>query len=812
MQAKPLAFKNAFWISLLCTSVLFPHEGRTQSVSVNGSGVMVAGELWDSFKPAKTGGFYSETTRDVISNAFRIGNFDRQWTTPTHMWPGGWTNGNFWGKNFLISVFDPDSTFNPPTVSGVPNPSYFASSGSHYALAGYPNISRGKQLTGTSDPSRDYARETRWVDSTKRQHALYEAGWPTTVGVDVKLEIHQFSLNWNNFNDFILLKITLTNTGSVDMNVDGVPEMTNHRIAALALSASGEIMNSFRMSTSGTRGNAFGAQRVAAYIGDADAKGNASDLMIDLPGETEPDEKNMGMNDYPARFYTDVWSGWSWLAVEKEDGTPKPTIFGTHPIGEAAQRGWYTSAGPGRGLSFGYDKPKGTFIIATSTWYQDGGKSRNDSTLNLNPNPNVFASGDSGDVTTFVLKATPGRPNGDRKLVSEDSGAAAFEANTYEPSWTKGFSALNNFDGDMYGGVGPFSLEVGESITVTWAEVGGYRLKGILDAMAAARWADEHDLVIPEPPPTPDLTVKTQADVPFKIYWDDRAESDPSFAGYKIYKATRAKPVDWLLGGMRGLDEYWRTPAPGNVPDSLLAPINPEFSAQAEVADKRGLADTWGPYELVAMIPNSSLDQYADSSMAGYSYVWVDSTAVRDTLTWYYVAAYSSGSYDLGASYAGSKSPVTNTLESSNVNRNGASGLWMGTYPFATGHVNFPKTAQGLKYIGAGIKATTVVDVANTETLPANASLAQNYPNPFNPVTNIRYAVGATGGQSSVSSAVRLAVYDLLGREVAVLVQEKRTPGSYEVQFDGSGLSSGVYLYRLQSGSFTDTKKLLLMK
>ncbi|MCC6395897.1 MAG: T9SS type A sorting domain-containing protein [Bacteroidetes bacterium] len=263
---------------------------------------------------------------------------------------------------------------------------------------------------------------------------------------------------------------------------------------------------------------------------------------------------------------------------------------------------------------------------------------------------------------------------------------------------------------------------------------------------------------------------------------------------------------------MRGLDEYWRTPEPGNVPDSLLGPVNPEFSAQAEVADRRGLADTWGPYELVAMITNSSLNQYADSSVAGYNYVWVDSTAVRDSLTWYYVAAYSSGSYDLGTSYAGSKSPVTNTLESSNVNRNGASGLWMGTYPFATGHAYFPKTALGLKYIGAGIKAITVVDVASTETVPVRASLAQNYPNPFNPVTTIRYTVGATGGQSSVAGTVRLAVYDLLGREVSVLVQERQTPGNYEAQFDGSGLSSGVYLYRLQSGSITETRTCLLMK
>jgi formylglycine-generating enzyme len=97
--------------------------------------------------------------------------------------------------------------------------------------------------------------------------------------------------------------------------------------------------------------------------------------------------------------------------------------------------------------------------------------------------------------------------------------------------------------------------------------------------------------------------------------------------------------------------------------------------------------------------------------------------------------------------------------------------------------------------------------------LPSEFGLLQNYPNPFNPVTSIRYGVGVVSGQSSVvSSHVRLAVYDLLGREVAVLVNEKKEPGSYEVKFDGSRLSSGVYFYRLQAGDFVQTRRLLLLK
>jgi hypothetical protein len=83
--------------------------------------------------------------------------------------------------------------------------------------------------------------------------------------------------------------------------------------------------------------------------------------------------------------------------------------------------------------------------------------------------------------------------------------------------------------------------------------------------------------------------------------------------------------------------------------------------------------------------------------------------------------------------------------------------------------------------------------------------LGQNYPNPFNPETKIKY-------QIPNSSEVTLKVFDLLGREVATLVNERLQPGSYETTFDGKDLSSGVYLYRLQAGGFVETKKLLLLR
>jgi uncharacterized delta-60 repeat protein len=93
----------------------------------------------------------------------------------------------------------------------------------------------------------------------------------------------------------------------------------------------------------------------------------------------------------------------------------------------------------------------------------------------------------------------------------------------------------------------------------------------------------------------------------------------------------------------------------------------------------------------------------------------------------------------------------------------------------------------------------------NGSEIPDNFSLSQNYPNPFNPVTNIKFSVPRPG-------IVKLAVYDLTGKETAVLVNRELSAGSYTFDFDASGLASGTYLYRISAEGFTDVKKMVLIK
>ncbi|NWG27526.1 MAG: T9SS type A sorting domain-containing protein [Ignavibacteriaceae bacterium] len=89
--------------------------------------------------------------------------------------------------------------------------------------------------------------------------------------------------------------------------------------------------------------------------------------------------------------------------------------------------------------------------------------------------------------------------------------------------------------------------------------------------------------------------------------------------------------------------------------------------------------------------------------------------------------------------------------------------------------------------------------------IPKNFQLDQNYPNPFNPSTKIRYSIPE-------ASFASIKVYDMLGKELAILVNEEQSAGNYEVDFNAAGLSSGIYFYQLQAGNFVEMRKMILLR
>ncbi|MCF8241755.1 MAG: T9SS type A sorting domain-containing protein [Melioribacteraceae bacterium] len=98
-----------------------------------------------------------------------------------------------------------------------------------------------------------------------------------------------------------------------------------------------------------------------------------------------------------------------------------------------------------------------------------------------------------------------------------------------------------------------------------------------------------------------------------------------------------------------------------------------------------------------------------------------------------------------------------------------------------------------------------VTDVKDEALTAEKYSLAQNYPNPFNPTTNIQFSIPESG-------LVTLKIYDVLGQEVMNLINQEMNRGVHRIKVDASQLSSGIYFYRLDTGNFTSTKKMLLLK
>jgi len=106
---------------------------------------------------------------------------------------------------------------------------------------------------------------------------------------------------------------------------------------------------------------------------------------------------------------------------------------------------------------------------------------------------------------------------------------------------------------------------------------------------------------------------------------------------------------------------------------------------------------------------------------------------------------------------------------------------------------------------GQGIDPGEGDKLTNSNNIPKEFNLKQNYPNPFNPVTNIKYDIPK-------NEFVIIKIYDLLGREIKILVNEFKNAGSYIISFNGSELASGIYFYRIQAGSFVQVKRMVLIK
>ncbi len=185
--------------------------------------------------------------------------------------------------------------------------------------------------------------------------------------------------------------------------------------------------------------------------------------------------------------------------------------------------------------------------------------------------------------------------------------------------------------------------------------------------------------------------------------------------------------------------------------------------------------------------------------VTGYVYiVYYDRRSTTGNTTDFYM----SKSTDGGVTFTDEKISTTSFTPTSSV--------FFGDYTNVSAHNNIVRPIW-IRLDGTALSVVTAIigtvtgSEENITNIPKEYKLGQNYPNPFNPMTTISYSIPK-------NDFVTLKVYDLLGKEVAGLVSEYKQAGEYNFDFDGSLLQSGVYFYKLQSGEFSATKKMMLIK
>ena len=431
------------------------------------------------------------------------------------------------------------------------------------------------------------------------------------------------------------------------------------------------------------------------------------------------------------------------------------------------------------------------------------------------PDPNWFDPDhpdiEAGNPVSFIGAVRPegerGQPRGDMKY--NGTFAQNWEKNNDSnwsnapdeaSDWDEGFAIRYAFDGKHRTSVGPFSLEVGETMNLVLIEYGGFRLQGVRKARKAGQWAYDNNWEVPEPPPTPDMAIAPTADGGINIKWDNRAETAGDFAGYKIYRSTPFPNVDSQQLGTRLVDHYHEQTKENPTNAELAAfgvPNNPNISSDAYRPQE---PNAWGPYHLIKNIPASEVAQYlnGEDDSGTFQYAFEDeSDLVAFGFTyWYYVAAYD----DEGGEIAGKP---FNSLETHRVNFNGKSGLWEGTYHYATASAFYPSQndLQGIKDIGAPfvLKSPLVApaDIRN------GVTKIRVTPNPYKV-----QALHDTGQEhkilfSNLPTGTKITILDVSGQIIDVLRFEGTNPVDGTLFWDmfskdGIEVTSGLYIYVAQ--------------
>jgi len=267
---------------------------------------------------------------------------------------------------------------------------------------------------------------------------------------------------------------------------------------------------------------------------------------------------------------------------------------------------------------------------------------------------------------------------------------------------------------------------------------------------------------------------------------------------------------------MRLVDRYQEQMTVGEDKSKYRKPINPKFNAFADVAAASTKGQyagyTWGTWELVKVIPKAELNNYKKAVTPGYTYLYEDKDVVLGFTYWYYVSAYKEGTF------TGPGGETTNRIETHSLNRNGASGLWEGTFPFATSNPYYPTTADGLKKIGAPqVVYSALVDPADLNSGKVKIGVR---PNPYKRAAlhdNFTNVYDHKILFYNLPPKAKITITDVAGKVIQVInfqSSDANRGSTFWDMFskDGMEVASGLYLYFVEYDGGSTSGKFAILR
>lgn len=826
-------FRIIIRIFIILFLFLFQLKTALHADPANSNIVIVAGETWSSYVPANFD--YDWPSRTVYTDVVSVSGSDPQgcvlftgrmidkyyYGTPPWSWMSGKLAIDF--DNGINAI-----EHNPSAEFAEINKDLVTEGNENYTFLKYvPGV------VGADDPERNFHDpEGGTYLSEDRTYAWASAGWPTTLGVDVKLTVHSWTMPWGHLDDFHLIEMEFYNTGQTDLNGDGEVELTNNKINALTFLYWPGCFH-FKMTASGYRTYYVDNNRYRGSIIDLtpDETGAPWDIYCQAIGSTITDAEDHPAISREGEYY-DAYNGYNWLGAKKwnpETGAWEEKFLAfkdtegnevVPAIGEGAQRGWFHTTQPGWGDVFDGSEKK-AHIAGMGCFFVDGGKSNDGAKFNLKPNPALFESGTEGQPATFVVKnpAEWQYPDGawemaEPVMVHDPVTGEALGINPIDPSpdrghamepdiITQGLISQYQFDGDPVCGFGPLTLEVGERVRVYFYRGSGFRMNGLRKTVKMVRAVfnsikPDGSIEAPTSPPVPEIKVSGSANVRPLIKWQDPAILGAA-DGIKIYKSVawpRYKSTKKLFPTH---ETWWKTNDPNSDPGS--SEVNPLLDLNHEyLRDQQG--DFWGPYTLVKIIPAEEYDAYPnpDDDQAEFPFAWEDSTYTAPGQSyWYYVSSYRIGAA-AGVPMAYQGLDDVDWLESGKVNTNGRSAQWEATWPWSWNHAWYPADTDVIGQRNLGAAFVLVSPPATIPDIEFNRAKIGVRPNPYKRVAFHDASDKHQLMFYNLPSQCTIQVYDLAGMlidEIDFLAPTEENGTYFWDMFskNGNEVASGLYIW-----------------